>query len=158
MMRKIVFLLIFMLSVPGAAQEWETHYEKSGGLETADYDKTIAYCKRLADHSPWIRFTSFGKSPRGHDLPLLIADPEGNFSPEAVHASGRAVLLIQAGIHPGESEGRDAGMMLIRDIAIAQFQIEELGKRLQYAGYNSYEEYLKSPHWQDVRKRALKKS
>jgi len=118
MMRKIVFLLMLMISINSYAQDWTTWYEKSGHLETADYDKTIAYCKQLADHSPWLQYTDFGTSPRGYDLPLLIADRQGRFSPEAVHASGNAILLIQAGIHPGESEGRDAGMMLIRDIAI----------------------------------------
>jgi hypothetical protein len=68
--------------------------------------------------SKWIHYTSFGKSARGLDLPLLIIDKQGLTDPAAIHASGKILLLIQACIHPGESEGKDAGLMLIRDLVI----------------------------------------
>ncbi len=98
--------------------DWETYYEKSNFLETPRYDKTIEYCEQLADHSDFIEYTSFGKSVQGRDLPLLIIDRNRNFTPQAIKESGNAVLMIEACIHPGESEGKDAGFMLLRDILI----------------------------------------
>lgn len=95
----------------------ETFYEKSGYLETPRYEATIEYCQMLAKHSPYISYQTFGVSPRGRDLPLLVIDKQGNFGPEAVRKTDNAVLLIQACIHPGESEGKDAGLMFVRDLA-----------------------------------------
>ena len=120
MMKQILSLcLLFIFSV-GFSQdsEWQTYYEKSGFKETPRYKQTIEYCKKLADASPWIKYVSFGVSPRGRELPLLIIDRNGNFTPLKVHKSCNAVLLIEAGIHPGEIDGKDAGLMFIRDIAI----------------------------------------
>ena len=120
MMKQILSLcLLFIFSV-GFSQdsEWQTYYEKSGFKETPRYKQTVEYCKKLADASPWIKYISFGVSPQGRELPLLIVDRNGNFTPLKVHRSGNAVLLIEAGIHPGEIDGKDAGLMFIRDIAI----------------------------------------
>ena len=120
-MKKIAFLFLFViynsLSFAQSAQ-WLTWYEKSNYLETPRYEVTIKYSKMLANASDFIHYTTFGKSPQGRDLPLLIADKNKNFSPENVHQSNNAVLLIEACIHPGESEGKDAGLMFLRDVFI----------------------------------------
>jgi murein tripeptide amidase MpaA len=103
------------------AKDWRTDYEKSGMKATPRYDETIAYCKRLDKASPWIRYTTFGKSPQGRDLPLVIASKRGVFAAweaERARKNGDVVVLIEAGIHAGEIEGKDAGLMLLRDIAI----------------------------------------
>jgi len=114
-----VVLLLGSTSVFAAhTDDWITTYERSNYLRTPRYKETVAYCKRLASASPWIHYTSFGVSPQGRDLPLLILDKNGNFTPEAVRQTGNAVVLIQAGIHSGEIDGKDAGLMLARDIAI----------------------------------------
>jgi len=95
-----------------------TYYEKSDYLKTPRYDETVAFCKQLDQASDKIHFTSLGLSPQGRNIPLLIADRNGNYTPEAVRRSGNAVLLIDACVHAGESDGKDAGMMLLRDIVI----------------------------------------
>ena len=104
----------------GFSQEndWSTWYERSGKKETPRYKETVEFCKRLCDASPMVHYISFGKTPRGRDLPLVIVDNQGLTDPERIRKSGKMVLLIQACIHPGESEGKDAGLMLIRDIII----------------------------------------
>jgi hypothetical protein len=105
----------------GGAGDWETYYEKSGKVATPRYAETIDYCRRLDAASRWIRYTTFGKSPQGRDLPLLIASKHGVFTPEKAERSrrqGDVVVLVQAGIHSGEIEGKDAGLMLFRDIAV----------------------------------------
>jgi len=115
-----ISVICFFLTFQSFAQipDWETYYEKSGFFETPRYAETIDYCKRLAEASPWIYYTGFGTSVQGRELPLVIADKNGNFSRNSVRNGDHIVLLIEACIHPGESEGKDAGMMLLRDIAI----------------------------------------
>ena len=102
--------------------DWQTHAEKTSYRETPRYDETIAYSRKLADASPLIRLTSFGESGEGRSLPLLIAASGGTFTPEAARRAGKAVVLVQACIHPGESDGKDAGLALLRDIAITKTQ------------------------------------
>jgi len=122
-MKKIIvitLLLAFYGTILGQNNDLETYYEKSGFLETPRYDETIEYSKKLAESSDFIEYIIFGKSVQGRDLPLLIIDKNKNFTPESVKKSGNAVLFIEACIHPGESEGKDAGLMLIRDILIYQ--------------------------------------
>jgi len=98
--------------------DWRTFYEKSGKLETPRYVATVDYCKRLDEASPLITFSTFGKSSQGRELPMLILDREGLHDPVAIRATGRIILLIQACIHAGECEGKDAGLMLFRDLAL----------------------------------------
>ncbi len=127
MMKRIILtaavFAVLLCNVNSA--DLETWYEKSGCLETPRYDETVSYCKLLAEQSKMVKYESFGKSPQGRDLPLLIVDRNGNFTPGAVRRSGNAVLLIQACIHAGEPEGKDAGLTLIRDI-ITKKEMETL--------------------------------
>ena len=67
-----------------------------------------------------IKYASFGKSGQGRDLPLLIASEAGALTPETARQQGKAVVLIQACIHSGEPDGKDAGFALLRDIAITK--------------------------------------
>jgi hypothetical protein len=63
-----------------------------------------------------LHVTRFGSSPGGRELPLLILSSEGFTEPAAARASGRPVVLIQCCIHAGEVEGKEAGLMLVRDL------------------------------------------
>ncbi|MFP4288865.1 MAG: M14 family metallopeptidase [Bacteroidales bacterium] len=116
----ILFVVLFVATTMHlfASDDWETWYEKHDKNETPTYDETIRYARKLADQSPYIHYSIIGKSHRNKDIPLLILDMNGNFSPEAVHNSGNKILLVNAAIHPGEPVGKDAGLMLFRDIAI----------------------------------------
>ena len=100
--------------------EWRTHAEITDYRETPNYDDTIAYARRLAHASPAIEYHGFGFSGQGRELPLLIASENSTFTPEAAHDEGKAVVLIQACIHSGEPDGKDAGLALLRDIAITK--------------------------------------
>jgi len=100
--------------------EWRTHAELTDYRETPSYDDTVAFARRLAHASPAIDYESFGFSGEGRELPLIIASETGAFTPEAAHAQGKAVVLVQACIHAGEPDGKDAGFALLRDIGITK--------------------------------------
>lgn len=105
---------------PPVPAEWQTHAEKTDYRETPRYVETVAYSRKLADASPLVRYESFGQSGEGRELPLLIAATGDTFTPQAARSAGKVVLLIQACIHSGESDGKDAGLALLRDIAITK--------------------------------------
>src|SRR5580765_981806 len=132
----LTFALLFLLltATMGKAQsdstnvppEWQTVAEKTDYKKTSTYDETIAYCKKLDAASPLIVYKSYGKSGEGRDLPLLIAASGGAFTPELARQQGKAVVLIQAGIHAGEIDGNDAALALFRDIAITKTRLDLL--------------------------------
>ena len=120
-MKKIFSFLagIFLLSVIQAqGDDWLTTFESSGGMRTATYEEVIDYCVRLADASPQVSYQVMGKSAGGYDIPLLIINRTGLSKAADAKGSGNVILLVQAGIHPGEAEGTDAVLMMMRDIAI----------------------------------------
>jgi len=120
----IFFQTVTMSQHPDATVpvEWLTHAEKTDYRETPRYAETIEYSKRLDQASQLIKFQSFGTSGEGRELPLLIATEGGTFTPEIARQAGKAVILIQACIHAGEPDGKDAGLALLRDIAITKTQ------------------------------------
>lgn len=100
--------------------EWRTHAEQTAYRETPRYNETVAYCRKLAAASPLIRYAEFGQSGEGRALPLVIAATGDTFTPAAARSANKAVVLIQANIHAGETDGKDAGLALLRDIVITK--------------------------------------
>lgn len=101
-----------------ADHEWATPFEAGGAVDSPSYDETVAWLERLVAASPKLHMTSLGKSPEGRDLWMVIASAEGAATPEALAATGKPTVLAQAGIHSGEIDGKDAGMMLLRDMTV----------------------------------------
>jgi murein tripeptide amidase MpaA len=114
----VLFLLLSTACDRPRQKDWQTFFEKSGGLETPRYDETMRYLQRLDNASPALRVTSFGTSPLGRKNPLVIIDKDEKFSAPKVRKTGKAIVLIQAGIHAGEIDGKDAMLMLLRDMLI----------------------------------------
>lgn len=94
----------------------ETRFEKSGGTETGTYTEVIEFYKELANAYPSISLQEFGETDSGLPLHLAIYNPEGEFDLAKLKKT-HSVMLINNGIHPGESDGIDATMMLFRDMA-----------------------------------------
>ncbi len=118
-MRIILGVLILVMSCKSPNKKphygFETQFEKSDGLETATYKQTIQYYAKLAEAYPEISLKEIGETDSGSPLHIVTLNPEGIFDFDEIRKSKR-VLLINNGIHPGESDGIDATMMLFRDI------------------------------------------
>jgi len=129
LIRLLLSLALISISLhaqTNVSPEWLTYYEKSGYTKTPRYDETIDYCRRLDKASPWVKYTSFGISPQGRELPLVILSKAQIFDPIKAVQSGKAIILIQSGIHSGEIDGKDASLMLMRDIAITKQYVKLL--------------------------------
>ncbi|WP_435992662.1 M14 family metallopeptidase [Brevundimonas sp. LjRoot202] len=96
-----------------ASDPWVTAFEADPAHDfSPTYADTRVWFDRLDAASDLIRIEQFGVSPEGRPIYAVIASKDG-----AAFDPAKPVLLAQAGIHPGEIDGKDAGMMLLRDIA-----------------------------------------
>ena len=94
-----------------------TRAETSGYTETSRHADVMAFIAALASRNdPRLHVTDFGATPEGRTLPLLILSAHGHFTPEAAHAAKLPIVLVVCGIHAGEVEGKEGGLMLVRDI------------------------------------------
>ena len=104
-----------------ATTDWTTPAEATHFRTTPSYADTLTYLQRLQQAAPtMIHLETFGTTPEGRPMTVVIASGDGTFDPAAARAAHKPVVLVQAGIHPGEIEGKDAGLMLLRDIAVTQ--------------------------------------
>jgi hypothetical protein len=101
-------------------REWLTPAEAAGFEATPDYDETMAFLRRLGRRLPEMRLTTFGRSAAGRPLPLVIVSRERAFTAAAARRLAKPVVLIQNGIHPGEIDGKDACLLILRDLALGR--------------------------------------
>jgi len=94
--------------------------EKSAWQETGSYDECIALYKQLAAASPYAKLVDIGETPAGRRMYLFVASRDKAFTPEAARKTGKPILLLQNGIHPGENGGKDASVMLLRDMLVTK--------------------------------------
>ena len=100
------------------AEDWRTQAEITGYKETPRYEETMAYCRRLAGASEFVHLETIGRSPEGRDILAVVVSLDKAFTPEAARATGKEIVLVNCCIHPGESEGKDACLALLRDLVI----------------------------------------
>lgn len=98
-------------------QTLQTRAERSNFTETSRYDDVLAFLKVVDEASPLVHVTSFGYTFEGRSLPLAVVGELADARPEAVRASGKLRVYIQANIHAGEVEGKEAALALVREIA-----------------------------------------
>lgn len=98
----------------------QTRAERSGFTETSRYDDVLAFLKVVDEASPLVHVTQFGFTFEGRPLPLAVVGKVADARPETVRASGKLRVYLQANIHAGEVEGKEAVLALVRDIARGQ--------------------------------------
>src|SRR6476469_5707893 len=125
-MRRALFLLILVASamvhaadVPDAqkTRAEATNFEETS--RAADVDRVLA---ALAEASPNVTVTSFGRSEEGRPLPLAILSSPGIADPAAARRSGKPRVLVLANIHAGEVEGKEAALMIARRLAVGDLR------------------------------------
>lgn len=97
---------------------WITPSEQSAFHTTPSYAETVAWLQRLVAAAPQLQLTSLGTSPEGREIWMVVASSDKVGTPEALRRNGKPTVLAQAGIHSGEIDGKDAGLMLLRDMTV----------------------------------------
>ena len=88
-------------------------FEKNKGL-TATYQELIDYYQVLDNKYEQMRIFDCGQSDIGKPINLIVLSGDKIFDPIEIRKQNKRILLINNGIHPGEPEGIDASMMLVR--------------------------------------------
>lgn len=110
------------------SSEWTTPFEQGNGNQTSTWRQCIDFHQRLAQAFPqWLRFEAVGQSDGGVPIHLGVFSADGVFDPLAVQAAGRTVFFNNNGIHPGEPEGIDACMAMLRDLCTDEARRRALG-------------------------------
>ncbi|MFD0964966.1 M14 family metallopeptidase [Pseudofulvibacter geojedonensis] len=132
-MKKLLLLLFIILLAcqqpieENSSYDFKTTFEKSNGTETATYNEIITFYKELAKKHSTISIDSIGKTDSGRPLHYITYQPNNNT---------KNTILINNGIHPGESDGIDATMMLFRDFAQGKIESPEKTKIVTIPVYN----------------------
>jgi hypothetical protein len=96
--------------------------ERTNYVETSLYQDVMAFMRAAAAKAPQtIHLTTFGYSFEGRALPLAVVGAR-DATPEAVKATGKPRIYIQANIHAGEVEGKEACLEILRELANGQHQ------------------------------------
>jgi hypothetical protein len=115
MKKNILLLLSVFCCLHMYAQQTPFELSKDKNY-TPTYAEVVAYYKSLAKQQPQMRLFNYGSTDIGKPLTLVVLSKDKVFDPALIKKQNKRVLLINNGIHPGEPEGIDASMMLVRDL------------------------------------------
>ena len=111
------------------SNELKTPYEKGNLNQTTTWAECIAWYEELARAYPNVlRFEKVGSSDAGVPIHAGVVSSDGVFDRETIKRAGRPVFFNNNGIHPGEPEGVDACMALVRDFCLQPERLAALGK------------------------------
>ncbi len=92
--------------------------EATNYAATSRHADVMAFIRDLQKLSPLLRVETYFRSFEGRDVPLMIVGNPLPASPFDARSLKKPVLYIQANIHAGEVEGKEAVLMLVRDILL----------------------------------------
>lgn len=94
--------------------------EESAYLRTSTHADVVRFIEALAPRTDRMHVSSMGVSAEGREIPVLVFSADRRFTPDAAHEAarreGRPVVMIVCNIHAGEVEGKEAALMLARDM------------------------------------------
>jgi hypothetical protein len=109
--------LCFYAAAP--AQSWpQTKAEKTAYRETSSHQEVLAFIEELQRLSAPFRMEFIGISEEGRKIPMVIVSDSPVAGPADARRSGKAIVYIQANIHGGEVEGKEASLQLMREFAL----------------------------------------
>ena len=113
---KLIIVLFGMLPATLCGQQLLTTAERSDYRSTSTYEEVLLFMNALIKKNDHARMDYFARSIEGRDVPLvIIADPMPSSFKE-LEKDERIVVYLQANIHAGEVEGKEAAQMLARDL------------------------------------------
>ena len=126
MKKTILFATIILIGLaskaqsPGYPDALYTEAERTRYQETSLNQDVMNFVQMLSAGSSLVSYEIMGTSKKGLEMPLVIMANPGISTPEQAKASGKPVIYIQANIHGGEVEGKEASMIMMREIAMGQ--------------------------------------
>ena len=109
-----------LLAAPLAAQL--TTAERTNYAQTSSHADVLAFIDSLMHRGAVMRVGTLGTSPQGRRIPYVILARPMVATPAAAKATGKPIYYIQANIHAGEVEGKEAVQMLMRDLTLGKLK------------------------------------
>jgi len=122
-MRKTCLLLLLSLPLFVFSQHITTLFEQTKGTESPAYADIIQWWKKLDAASPLVKMMEMGPTDAGFPLHLVMVSDDKDFNIKSLKAKKKAIIFINNGIHPGEPDGIDASMLLVRDIVENKYKL-----------------------------------
>jgi Zinc carboxypeptidase len=108
---------------------YQTPYEQGNKNQTSTWQQCIAFYEKLASDFPSIlRLEQIGVSDNGIPMHAGVITSDAVFDREQLKREGRPIFFNNNGIHPGEPEGIDSCMALVRDFCIQPERLKALGR------------------------------
>jgi Zinc carboxypeptidase len=123
LMRKIILLVVVILPLVSLSQTIITKFETSEGTQTPTYFEIVDWWEKLDQRSDYIKMQTMGMTDAGYPLHLVIVSADKDFNIESLKKKNKRIILINNGIHPGEPDGIDASMLLVRDICANKYKL-----------------------------------
>lgn len=122
-MRILPLLLVVALAAPRAPLfPQTTRPERTAFAETSTHDDVLAFLDSLQARGAGLRIWTLAKSPEGREVPIVLAARPMVSGADAAHRAGKPIIYIQANIHAGEVEGKEAVQMLLRDLTLGSLR------------------------------------
>ncbi|MBL8898661.1 MAG: hypothetical protein JNM84_13575 [Planctomycetes bacterium] len=117
-----VALLPFLVQdpAPPVAPKLETIAESSGYTRTSSHAEVLAFCSALRQRGAAIRLQEIGASSGGLPMLLCAAGAAARLDPSRVQRAELPVVYVQANIHGGEVDGKEAILALLRDLLLGE--------------------------------------
>ena len=112
----IILIISPLIGTVNGQQGLLTVAEKSDFKSTSNYNDVMSYIERLDKSSELIRTEIIATSTDGRKVPLIIIGNPHPASPGDLKNDERIIIYIQANIHAGEVEGKEASLMFARDV------------------------------------------
>ncbi len=110
-------LILITLSLSAfSSKELLTVAERTDFKETSLNKDVFAFIKKLEKTSEYIKVENIATSYYGNDIPMMIIANPMPESYQDLKNDDRMVIYIQANIHAGEIEGKEASLMFARDL------------------------------------------
>lgn len=112
--------LVMGTAAPLAAQQ--TRAERTDYRETSTHEDVLEFLGELERRGAGIKVWTMGRSAEGREIPVVLASRPLVSGAEEAHASGKPIVYIQANIHAGEVEGKEAVQMLLRELTLGSLR------------------------------------
>lgn len=132
-MNKLTLLALLTCTLI-SAQSLLTPYEKGNRNQTVSYEEMNEFYSVLDNKYSEINIREFGLTDSGRPIQVIFYNKGSKW--DYSKPQKKAVLLINNGIHPGEPDGIDASMMLLRDLAEGRIETPKNTLIAVIAAYN----------------------
>lgn len=134
MFQKTIFVsLLLLLTLPIYAQKLLSPYEKGNKNQSTTYAEMLDFYKKLDQQNETVKIFEIGNDDNNEPIQVVVYNPDKNFN---FQLKNKEVLLINNGIHPGEPDGIDASMTLLKDFAEGKLKSPKNVVIASIAAYN----------------------